>query len=88
MVMAADRHFFEDDSVDPADKDAEVLEGDDADVRRVVPLVGKLLVARRGTGEEQLKTHAPMAEVREADDHFAAHCQQHLQQFFRIVDLL
>lgn len=66
----------------------EVLDGDDADVGRVVPLVGQFARARRLASEQDLEPDAPVAEIRETHDAVTADAQHLVDDGRRVVDLL
>src|SRR5581483_10398069 len=60
---------------------AEVLDGAEVDIGRVIPAVGQVLGARHVAAEHDLQTNAPVAEIREGHHGVAAdpqHVFEHL----------
>ena len=66
----------------------EILQRQAVDVRRVVPAERQLPRDGGPAGQEQLQPAAPVGEVREADDHLAAHPQQLPKDPLRVLDRL
>ena len=66
----------------------EVLHRQEADVRRIVPLVGQFLRLGHATVEHEASAGSPVAEIRERDDGLFRDAQQFVQERHGVADFL
>ncbi len=86
--IGTDGNFSEDIVADVPGKFLKIFQGDDPNVRRVVPGVGQLIILRGNALTQQLQADRIMAEIGEADDDLSADPRQGVQQPCRLENLL
>ncbi len=86
--IGTDSNFSKDIVADVPGKFFKIFQGDDPNVRRVVPRIGKLVILWGDAFAEQLQADRIVAEIRETDDDLSADSRQGAEQPSRLENLL
>ena len=87
FVVILEMHVFNLESFLVAQR-VEILDREQADVRRIVPFVGEFFGNRHAAMQHQASASRPVSEIREGDDDLLGDAQKFVQEGDRIADFL